>query len=38
MLDLVIIGASFSGLSCAIAAAKSGLRVTVIERKPRSGH
>ncbi len=37
-MDLVIIGASFSGLSCAIAAAKSGLRVTVIERKPRSGH
>ncbi len=37
-MDLVIIGASFAGLSCAIAAARSGLQVAVIERKPRSGY
>jgi digeranylgeranylglycerophospholipid reductase len=32
--DCIVVGASFSGLACATALARSGLRVTVLERKP----
>lgn len=35
--DILIVGASFSGLACASAAASRGLRVTVIERKRNLG-
>ena len=35
--DLVIVGASFSGAACAIAAAQRGLRVVVLERKRDPG-
>lgn len=35
--DLVIVGASFAGLVCARAAARRGLRVTVLERKKEPG-
>jgi len=35
--DLVIVGASFAGASCAIAAAQRGLRVCVLERKRDPG-
>ena len=35
--DLVIVGASFAGAACAIAAAQRGLRVCVLERKRDPG-
>lgn len=35
--DLVIVGASFAGAACAIAAAQRGLRVVVLERKHDPG-
>jgi len=35
--DLIIVGASFAGAACAIAAAQSGLRVCVLERKRDPG-
>jgi len=35
--DIVIVGASFSGAACAIAAAQRGLRVCVLERKRDPG-
>src|SRR5688572_16568425 len=35
--DLVIVGASFAGAACAIAAAQRGLRVCVLERKHDPG-
>ena len=35
--DLVIVGASFAGAACAIAAAQYGLRVCVLERKRDPG-
>jgi flavin-dependent dehydrogenase len=35
--DLVIVGASFAGLSCARTAALRGLNVAVVEAKPESG-
>src|SRR5262245_24940315 len=35
--DCIVVGASFSGLACATALARSGQRVTVIERKPDVG-
>src|ERR1700758_2995735 len=35
--DCVIVGASFAGLACAIALARSGLRVTVLEKKADAG-
>ena len=35
--DLVCVGASYSGLACAIAAAKKGLRVTVLDSKHTAG-
>lgn len=35
--DLVIVGASFAGSACALAAARAGLRVTVLERKTDPG-
>ncbi|MBB1087552.1 NAD(P)/FAD-dependent oxidoreductase [Lysobacter sp. SG-8] len=35
--DLVVVGASFAGSACALAAAQSGLRVVVLERKPDPG-
>jgi len=35
--DCVIVGASFAGLACAIALARSGLRVTVLEKKTDAG-
>ncbi|WP_332810211.1 FAD-dependent oxidoreductase [Stenotrophomonas sp.] len=31
--DLVVVGASFAGAACALAAAQYGLRVCVLERK-----
>jgi len=36
--DLVIVGASFAGLSCAIQAAQAGLKVVVLEKNPKAGH
>lgn len=35
--DLIVVGASYAGLACARAAAQSGARVTVLERKPAPG-
>ncbi|QDH69900.1 NAD(P)/FAD-dependent oxidoreductase [Marilutibacter alkalisoli] len=35
--DLVVAGASFAGVACALAAAQSGLRVAVLERKRDPG-
>src|SRR5690554_7801389 len=35
--DVVIVGASFAGAACAIAAAQRGLRVCVLERKQDPG-
>jgi len=35
--DLIVVGASFAGASCALAAAQSGLRVCVLERKRDPG-
>ncbi|MBB1060757.1 NAD(P)/FAD-dependent oxidoreductase [Marilutibacter spongiae] len=35
--DLVVVGASFAGAACALAAAQSGLRVRVLERKRDPG-
>lgn len=35
--DLIVVGASFAGLRCAAAAALRGLRVGVIDQKPRAG-
>ncbi|BCT94045.1 hypothetical protein LYSHEL_30720 [Lysobacter helvus] len=35
--DLVVVGASFAGAACALAAAQSGLRVCVLERKRDPG-
>lgn len=37
MYDLVVVGASFAGLSCARAAALAGLRVLVVDKKPSAG-
>jgi flavin-dependent dehydrogenase len=37
MQDLVVVGASFAGLACARAAARSGLRVLVLEKKQAAG-
>jgi flavin-dependent dehydrogenase len=36
--DLLVVGASFAGLSCARRAAELGLRVAVLERQPWPGH
>ncbi len=36
-LDCVIVGASFAGLNCASVLARSGAKVTVLERKSDSG-
>ena len=36
--DLAIVGAGFAGLACADAAARRGLSVLVLERKPIPGH
>ncbi|MGH8037233.1 MAG: NAD(P)/FAD-dependent oxidoreductase, partial [Stenotrophomonas sp.] len=35
--DLVVVGASFAGAACALAAAQYGLRVCVLERKADPG-
>src|SRR4249919_3212539 len=35
--DLIVVGASFAGAACALAAAQSGLRVCVLERKRDPG-
>ena len=35
--DVLIVGASFAGAACAIAAAQRGLRVCVLERKRDPG-
>src|SRR6478735_4011282 len=35
--DLIVVGASFAGAACALAAAQSGLRVCVLERKADPG-
>src|SRR5437879_7110728 len=35
--DCVIVGASFAGLACAIALARAGMRVTVLEKKADAG-
>lgn len=35
--DLVVVGASFAGAACALAAARAGLRVVVLERKRDAG-
>jgi digeranylgeranylglycerophospholipid reductase len=35
--DCIVVGASFSGLACAIALARSGCRVTVLEKKSDAG-
>ena len=35
--DLLVVGASFGGAACAIAAASAGLRVCVLERKRDPG-
>jgi len=35
--DVVVVGASFAGAACAIAAAQRGLRVCVLERKRDPG-
>jgi flavin-dependent dehydrogenase len=35
--DVVVVGASFAGLACAMALADAGLRVTVVERKADAG-
>lgn len=35
--DLVVVGASFAGAACALAAARAGLRVVVLERKRDPG-
>lgn len=36
--DLAIVGASFAGLACADSAARRGLSVLVLDRKPAPGH
>ncbi|NDP43526.1 MAG: FAD-dependent oxidoreductase, partial [Aromatoleum sp.] len=36
--DVGIIGAGFAGLACARAAARRGLSVLVLDRKPAPGH
>ena len=35
--DCVVVGASFAGLACATSLARSGMRVTVLERKGDPG-
>lgn len=35
--DVLVVGASFAGAACALAAARAGLRVTVLERKADPG-
>jgi 2-polyprenyl-6-methoxyphenol hydroxylase-like FAD-dependent oxidoreductase len=35
--DCVVVGASFAGLACAMALARAGLRVTVLEKKADAG-
>jgi flavin-dependent dehydrogenase len=35
--DVVVAGASFAGAACALAAARRGLRVVVLERKREPG-
>ncbi len=35
--DVVVVGASFAGAACALAAARAGLRVVVLERKADPG-
>src|SRR5689334_4303153 len=35
--DCVVVGASFAGLACAHALASAGMRVTVLEKKAKSG-
>ena len=35
--DVVVVGASFAGAACALAAAQRGLRVCVLERKRDPG-
>src|SRR5882672_7906675 len=35
--DCVVVGASFAGLACALALARRGARVTVLEKKADSG-
>ena len=35
--DLLVVGASFAGVACAIEAARAGLAVTLIERKHDAG-
>ncbi|RDZ28727.1 NAD(P)/FAD-dependent oxidoreductase [Lysobacter silvisoli] len=35
--DVLVVGASFAGAACALAAARAGLRVTVLERKSDPG-
>ena len=35
--DCVVVGASFAGLACAFALARSGARVSVLEKKPDAG-
>ncbi len=36
--DLAVVGASFAGLACADSAARRGLSVVVLDRKPAPGH
>lgn len=35
--DVLVVGASFAGVACAIEAARAGLRVILIERKTDAG-
>ncbi|MDQ3215123.1 MAG: FAD-dependent oxidoreductase, partial [Pseudomonadota bacterium] len=35
--DMLVVGASFAGVACAIEAARAGLRVILIERKTDAG-
>ena len=35
--DLLVVGASFTGVACAIEAARAGLRVILIDRKSDAG-
>lgn len=37
IVDLLVVGASFAGLSCAMKAAQCGLKVVVLEKKTKSG-